>query len=74
MIMAWLRLSVSPLAYSFHLHLPFEPLDWSSQLHLASLAVTLEILGAQWGCRGGFLKAIWAAGPRNNQNDFQEAS
>ena len=39
MIIAWLHLSVSPLAFSFHLHFPFEPLDWNSQLHLALVSL-----------------------------------
>ena len=39
MIIAWQHLSVSPLAFSFHLHFPFEPLDWNSQLHLALVSL-----------------------------------
>ena len=39
MSIAWLHLSVSPLAFSFHLHLPFELLDWNCQLHLALVSL-----------------------------------
>ena len=39
MSIAWLHLSVSPVAFSFHLHLLFEPLDWNSQLHLALVSL-----------------------------------
>ena len=39
MSIAWLHLSVSPLAFSCHVHFPLEPLDWNSQLHLALVSL-----------------------------------